>query len=885
MANEIRGKDLIKGVDVLAKEIADLSKSVAALRKEFAETQKMFDKNSKSQSDLAKKTKAVSAADKELEKIRKRQNKVTIETVRATEELRKKRKALTDQVRKEQGTFKKSGGLFRSMTKSILAAGAAMFGIQKAIQVFKKGINTIKNFEKAMSEVNAIAIDTTLSTEEQSKQFKALQKNALLLGSTTSKTATQVAQLQKEFAKLGFSTAEILNATEATISLSIAAGSDLAESAVVAASTIRGFGLSAVETQRVVDVMAKSFTSSALDLEKFKTAMATVAPVAKASGKNIEFTTSQLAILADAGLDASTAGTSLRNMFLELNKQGLTWEQGLAKINNSTNKNVTALELFGKRGATAGLILADNVEKANDLEKAFDEAAGSAEKMAEIMEDNLAGEIERTKSKWEGFTLSLNKGDGALANVIRNLVKLWGEVAEGFRILSIGMEEYSRQYKEAALREELKNDAAALVSYYRDVYGESQVLIKLREDEKISLRDINELEQERLAATDDEIVAQLELSIMREKIMLENLRNSIVAIEAEKKAKIEAEEEAQRIKTLEAENAAKKRAKAQKKIDEEVEQERLTAFQKAKKAQEDRNSQADRDKIARAEESSEEEIQLLQDQLAEEYRLKQEAAEAEIALAEKISNDDKLRTQEKLNNAAMVIDAIGQGAQDIFNLQQSLADSEIENIERQRDAEIAAAEKRGEDTSKIEKKFADKEAKLRTEQAKKEKQQAIFAANINIASGILKTIGSVGLPAAIPLIALLGALGAIQLATIAAEPLPKFEKGGKVGGNRHSQGGTVIEAEKDEFIVSRIGYANAPELTEMINKGILKDSDLLPSSGRMFSGADTKELAQQNSANIIGMGEMINQPTLTRKGVEYINSKSKNKETWVNQYL
>ena len=305
----LKANELIQGAGDLAKEMALLNKEFKETIQLIIQGQKVFDKQAKSQGDVAKKTTQVKKATSELEKIQARANKVTLETVRATESLRKKRKALTDQVRKEQGTFKKSGGLFRSMTKSILAAGAAYFSLQAAITIVKKIVKTNAEFASGMSAVKAITGATVT-------EFKALQSNALLLGATTAKSAIEISKLQKEFAKLGFSTKEILNATEATINLSIAAGSDLANSAVVAASTIRGFALDAKESTKVVDIMAKSFTSSALDLEKFKTSMSIAAPIAKNFGKDLEFTTAQLAVLADTGLDASTSGTSLRNMFL-----------------------------------------------------------------------------------------------------------------------------------------------------------------------------------------------------------------------------------------------------------------------------------------------------------------------------------------------------------------------------------------------------------------------------------------------------------------------------------------------------------------------------------------------------------------------------------------
>lgn len=88
-------------------------------------------------------------------------------------------------------------------------------------------------------------------------------------------------------------------------------------------------------------------------------------------------------------------------------------------------------------------------------------------------------------------------------------------------------------------------------------------------------------------------------------------------------------------------------------------------------------------------------------------------------------------------------------------------------------------------------------------QAKQDKALAIFEATINTASSIVKTGANLGYPAAIPFQVAAGIVGAAQIAAIAARPIPRFEKGGKVGGKRHSQGGTLIEAEVDEFVTRR----------------------------------------------------------------------------------
>jgi TP901 family phage tail tape measure protein len=287
-------------------------------------------------------------------------------------------------------------------------------------------VKTFATFEQSMAKVEAISGAT-------SNELIALTKSAEDLGASTRFAATDVAGLQLEFSKLGFDPSQILDATEATLALAQASGEDLAQSATVAASTVQGFGLQASETGRVVDVMAKSFSSSALDLTKFQTAMATVAPVAKSAGQSIETTTGMLAVLTNNGLDASTAGTGLRNIFLDIAKAGLTMEEALDMINTSTNKNVTAMDLFGKRGATVATVLAENQEAAKGFTKEFENAAGSAKAMAKIMDDTTEGSFMKFKSAAESAGIAVGE---ILAPMIRDLTDTLAEIISEFKDLA-----------------------------------------------------------------------------------------------------------------------------------------------------------------------------------------------------------------------------------------------------------------------------------------------------------------------------------------------------------------------------------------------------------------------------------------------------------------
>jgi len=102
----------------------------------------------------------------------------------------------------------------------------------------------------------------------------------------------------------------------------------------------------------------------------------------------------------------------------------------------------------------------------------------------------------------------------------------------------------------------------------------------------------------------------------------------------------------------------------------------------------------------------------------------------------------------------------------------------------------------------LEKKTAQAIAVEKRKQAVADKALAIFEIGINTAIAISKANTLVP-PANIPAIIAAAAVGAVQLAAALAKPIPKFERGGEIGGRRHSQGGTMIEAEQGEYIINR----------------------------------------------------------------------------------
>ena len=318
-----------------------------------------------------------------------------------------------------------TGGI-RAMATALLSSGvgAAVIAFGAIASVFRSAMVESMEFSKSLSGLRAI----TDSSKEEMEDFS---KEAKRLGASTAFTASQVVELQTEFAKLGFSKDEILNVTEATLDLAAAAGTDLANAAMVAGSTLRGFGLDSSETARVADVMAESFSSSALDITTFQESMKLVAPIAKTVKVDIEQASAALSVLADSGIKGSMAGTQLRRVMTDLAmKTGKDFQTSLKMTqerlegaSSDAEKLSIAKELVGQRAASTLLILSENEDKLKTLEDAYDGAEGAAKRMAEVRLDNLTGDVTILESAWSGLLLSIEDGEGGLNGIARGAVQ------------------------------------------------------------------------------------------------------------------------------------------------------------------------------------------------------------------------------------------------------------------------------------------------------------------------------------------------------------------------------------------------------------------------------------------------------------------------------
>lgn len=288
-------------------------------------------------------------------------------------------------------------------------------------------VRIFSRFQYQMSKVGAVSNAT-------GEQFKALKENAKELGASTEYTATQVAELQLNYARLGFTPGQILQITSATLDLATATGSDLASAADVAGSTLRAFGYDGSQMTRVVDVMAASFNKSALDLGYFSESMKYVAPIAAKAGVSLEQTTAMLGILADRGIRGSQAGTALKRILSEISTEGKSVSEALADLNEKGLTLADAEDEVGKYAMTALTVLADNAPAVEGLTTALNNSAGAAEHAAAIMRDNVQGDLDTFQSKLEGLIIRL--GDW-LNPVIRGTIQLFTALLTPLSVLGV----------------------------------------------------------------------------------------------------------------------------------------------------------------------------------------------------------------------------------------------------------------------------------------------------------------------------------------------------------------------------------------------------------------------------------------------------------------
>lgn len=230
------------------------------------------------------------------------------------------------------------------------------------------------------------------------------------------------------------------------------------------------------------------------------------------------------------------------------------------------------------------------------------------------------------------------------------------------------------------------------------------------------------------------------------------------------------------------------------------------------------------------EEQKQEEIAAVREKYAEkEEKDKDDAAENERKRLEKELDDyremleKKLMSFEQWSDASLsVLSGLNQIAsnRDEAELQQYEANNEAKKkaLDDRLNAGLISQEQYDNQVAKLDEEMEKVQAQTELKQAKRDKALALAQAAINTALAITNAVAQNPMFGGLPGSAIAAAVGAVQMAAIASEPLPKASRGMLLHGPSHARGGIPIEAEGGEAIINKRSTAMYRPLLSAINQ-------------------------------------------------------------------
>ena len=321
--------------------------------------------------------------------------------------------------------LKKAGGKLDSIGNMLtIGVTTPLIGVGTA------AIMAGNDFEAQMSRVKAISGATA-------SEFEDLEQQAIDLGAATSFSATESAEAMENLASAGFSVSEITAAMPGMLALAASSGEDLATSADIASSTLRGFGLEAEDAAHVADVLAKNAADTNAAVYDTGLAMKYVAPVAHSAGWSLESVTAAIGKMADEGIRGETAGTTLRSALVRMMNPtdemaeamealGITFYDAEGKMKplstiidelQSSTADLTDEQrdsriatLFGTEALSGmSILLKSSKEELDNLTEGLVNSDGASKKFAETMLDNTKGSIEEMNGSLETAGITIQK--------------------------------------------------------------------------------------------------------------------------------------------------------------------------------------------------------------------------------------------------------------------------------------------------------------------------------------------------------------------------------------------------------------------------------------------------------------------------------------------
>lgn len=311
----------------------------------------------------------------------------------------------------------------------------------------RSAMQTFQEYEKAMNILGSVSGATADEMEKLRKQAKELGADLTLPGTS----AADAAQAMSELAKAGMNVADIMAASKGVLQMSAAGQLSNAEAAEITANALNAFKLSGEEAVRVADLLAAGANSSSAEVREMADALQMSSAVYASAGIEIEDLVASIGVMANAGIQGSDAGTSLKQMLLSLQAPSdlaSTWMKhlGISVYDSSGNmkdmreiiaefesgmkgltqeeRNFALAKIFGSDAIRAANILLLGGVDAYDKMSVKVNEVGAAADLAAAMMQGLTGAMENVKSAFETASIA------AIEPFKEDLAKLLGFVAK-----------------------------------------------------------------------------------------------------------------------------------------------------------------------------------------------------------------------------------------------------------------------------------------------------------------------------------------------------------------------------------------------------------------------------------------------------------------------
>lgn len=329
----------------------------------------------------------------------------------------------------ESSTKKADDGftMFKA-TLANLAADAIMRAVDGIKNLVGNVIELGQNFTSTMSEVSAISGAT-------GEDFEKLEACAREYGATTVFSASNAAEALKYMSLAGWDADQSTSALGGVLNLAAASGMELGAASDMVTDYLSAFAMEAGDAAYFADLLSYAQSHSNTTAEALGEAYKNCAANLNAAGQDVETVTSLLEGMANQGYKGSEAGTAMAAIMRDITngmkdgaiKIGETSvavmdAQGnfrdltdiLTEVEAATNgmgdaERAVALSSTFTADSTKGLnlILNEGMDNIAGYEEELRGASGSAEEMANIMNDNLSGDVAAMNSAFEELGLKI----------------------------------------------------------------------------------------------------------------------------------------------------------------------------------------------------------------------------------------------------------------------------------------------------------------------------------------------------------------------------------------------------------------------------------------------------------------------------------------------